>query len=1042
MGQQQDKLDKWPAGLSSGVRSFTADMSPELELDFASQNLSSGLSAGVGPRYGMAPLPGHADNEDPGSSGSVFYCNNLRNAEAAVFTVGLQNRERILAIVPLSLGSYSAIATKKNHYLFFVSVNGSIDAAINAEYNSGYNWKADISQGLSASSWNEASLERGHKTELMVLPTSAVAADMDAALDLDGKWFTSIATLTVSGKDNPCRWFFGQNTTTPAATTAPSVQLWRNNNVTGGTVGSVPIYCGLPSAFNLQKYKTEKRAIKFYCVDASGAALMNYSASITPSSSIYKTGFNVAASAQVDMAGITATKVGSSTSYSSVKGVLVEDLAMTMNSSYKANLIAAKKPIALITQEWSRATNGLPQQWVDLTNPGMRPRDNVSTYTWDSQSTPTSWGGFAISTEGDANTGFLRKGVTYEFTFSYFNKRLNYETNVASQPYRYTISGANDFVALIIHNSDTGASIATLYGVMASIANQMAPWEFGTAKVNGSIDPRLLHINDYEYRFYYRELGSYEYLPALFIDAAKYWFHPELGRLYMCETAIAGLPGGQPGAFVDYSPLPDTEKFDCVLTFDGRAFWFGESAGYFSRKNNIFAYPGGNSIAAPSGKFRGGIVHVRTGDVEAQGRIVIFGSNESYVSRFTGNKSTTVVQISPDSTGEFDIDGSDFTVDFYTDATAYSHRAACVADGVLYFWGHKGIYQDTGGSGAEHISYDQEPDLHDLVDQTKIDEVHCVFNGQTKEIVWFYPPKTADGYETHGLILNTKTGAFYPQRWKGKIDAAQTVKIEKDESPSGTSGERTMVFARETSSGTVQRPFFFDHKNRGGDMFPKTDMVVKQISTPSAGKLRLTLAAGYDATNFATIAVGHQISLAGVGNYASTLTNKEEFIGKVVAVGAGTIDLTLPSGLSFDTAGTLTKQRYFPIYHETLNQITWRMKTRYWLPGGVNYAAFWLYLYLAAKVRLLKSVVAQTISITYRTPTSTAEQTDTTELVDNSDGNMQRYHGLTQGEGDAADGQALKLTLSGSHIGSEWVLQYLEAHTQKQFTDYLQLFQR
>ncbi len=189
-------------------------------------------------------------------------------------------------------------------------------------------------------------------------------------------------------------------------------------------------------------------------------------------------------------------------------------------------------------------------------------------------------------------------------------------------------------------------------------------------------------------------MGSYEWLPALVVDASFLAYYPNHRVLWMCKGAIAQLPGGQPGGFNDYSPLPD-DVYDCVVSFRERIFWISPTSCVFSMRNNAFAYPLRNSVSAPTGEFRGALVHAYPGQAEQDSRIVIFGSKETYIGRFTGRYQNYPVTIGT-TTYTYPLEGSDFQVDTWTSVTAFSHRSAVVAEGILYWWGPEGIYKDVG----------------------------------------------------------------------------------------------------------------------------------------------------------------------------------------------------------------------------------------------------------------------------------------------------------------------------------------------------------
>src|SRR5690606_30140646 len=102
----------------------------------------------------------------------------------------------------------------------------------------------------------------------------------------------------------------------------------------------------------------------------------------------------------------------------------------------------------------------------------------------------------------------------------------------------------------------------------------------------------------------------------------------------------------------------------------------------------------------------------------------------------------------------------------------------------------------------------------------------------------------------------------------------------------------------------------------------------------------------------------------------------------------------IPRGATFAESGTLANTSYFPIWHEGLNGFPYVLKSRYWAPAGLGYNAYWLYLHLLFKINLIKSIDPHTIALSHRTPVSLDYETDTIELVDNSDEQCQVYHPL------------------------------------------------
>lgn len=1039
--------------LRLGVRVQTSEFDPTLTLDAEETvNISTGIESGWGPRQGMAPLPGHSDKE----TRTLPRCNGLANSEASAGGNGLLNRIGAYAIVPILMDPYDGTfpKVKKQSYLYLTGLKPAsteyFDASFGAvQGGSLFKHTSDLASGLAESSYyQESPLQRRHKLEQLQLPLTATSADVEKFLKKWTKRYMSWSQIAIAGKRVPMQWMIGGKVgATPTSSNPPDLNLWTATFFDYLGSPTVTTFLGTPSEFITGNPAADSsRTVYYQALDANGDILDIYwRASITSANiaSIPEYGPGAAYN------GVTgATKTGVGTSFGQIVASLVNDPKAYTNSAYEAVLIAAERPLAIIVQDWLVNANGMKPQWFDLTDPTAVPRLFTTLIPASAFPYQNLW------TLAGANTGVLRAFTTYEIGYSYYCKRLDYETNVQFGAQVEIDAGDNNSIDLTAGLGLTNV-LTTPYSAMRAIANHIPPWEYSSSKVIPAQpeEPRLLHINDWELRFYYRELGTQEWLPGVFIDAAKYWFRSwffeaEFDNVRIASAPVAGPVGGRPGGFVDYSTLPK-QQYLCSVIYKNRAFWFSEKSAHFSLQNNIFAYPAANSINATDGVWRGGIVHIQPGETFQTSRLVMFGSNASYVARFTGVKQQVQVRVSADAVGEFELDGSDLVIDDLCDATAYSFRAAAVAEGVLYWWGQQGVYRDDGISSPVNVSRDQlEPRIFNLVDTTKIDEVHAVYNRQTKEIFWFYPPKTPDSYVTHALVLNVNTGEFFPAKWRQKIDWAQTLKVERDDTASGHTGERIIVGARETASTENQRVYFLDQLQRSGDVGPKTDFVVKQISTPSAGVRRLMLATGFDATNLATIVAGDNIALQRTKAYATSLTAVDDMVALVnaVNVGSGFIDITLPAGATMDGAATLALPAlYFPIWHSAaagagLNGITWKWKTRYWVPGGMDFWAHWIFIHMLYKINLWKSTNGTSFDLTYRSPVSGSTSTNVLTLSDNSDGHYQVLTHLKIGV-RSAQGQGLKLDMSGVHIGSEWVLQYLKAYATPIIADNLMEFE-
>lgn len=1046
-----DDIVVFPAGsMAKGIEVRTINFGPEVAFDFETYNVTHGILVGTGPRYGFATIPGQADSEAVTGTRLPGLVGSEGNAAQ-----GLDNRLKILGLVAMntpsstlgtSIVSYYAVVTVSesgSEYIDILPCSTYLAGAVNRELPS-----ANLYDGFGVSTVARTSpYESSVWYEALIAQASTRAVTKNAyTLYTSGKYYASVATYSSSGSNVPMQWVFGAALATGDATHAPNAGYQYDDGLLDNPTGSsFGISGGIPSEYQLGNFTTAQRSLTVFALTVKGDLNIQYSATFVPTTSIlvanqYEGSTAVGTSvSNLVMTAVTATKNTAGTTYSATKGVLVNDSDCVTSNSYQAILVAAEKPYAKLVQDPYRTFFGAPTQWVDLTQNSWQPPAVNATYVesgFVKKSSFMFWPDFVRGTAmvtqfcgasgfgpglGPASSGVLRKNTVYEFTYSIYNKRLNTESNVGS-PVKFQ-TGANDFVALQLFVNGTQKTQFASWNATPEVT---LPFAYGQFSTNGYTSTFNL-LNFQEYRFYYRQEGTYEWLPALFIDAARWWFSPE-SPVYACAGPIASLPGGQPGGFSDYSPLP-AEKYIDVKTYKDRAFWCSSKSIYFSIRNNLFAYPARNSISIPTGRFLGMIVHNYPGQAQQSSRLVIFGSDTIYVARFTGLPQQTQVQVSADTSATFNLDGTDLVIDPWTSVTAFSYRSAVVADGILYYWGPQGIYRDDGVQTPTKISGDDlEPDIFDVYDPNRTDETHAFYDEHTKDITWFYVPRTTGGSATHALVYNTTSGEFLRNKYFARIDWVSNLNITSN---IGTAGKRGVAGARASS---IQRAYFYDLNNRAGDIYPTVDFVVKQISTPSTGLRRLTLATGYTAAAFNQIIVGDVIALDNVVKYTGVTTS--DIVATVAALGAGTIDITLPTGATLANA-TLTFDQYFPIWQKTaagagLNGISWQIKTFYWAPVGMNAYWYWLYTYFLVNVVKWKTDLGLSVDFAYRNATSPTSASDTLPLFaageePNSDENAQIYKRMTIGA-DHAEGQAILYTLSGVHIGHEWTLQYMEAH--------------
>jgi hypothetical protein len=931
------------------------------------------------------------------------------------------------------------------------------------------------------------------------VPLGTSAADfMQTFLGIEESvFFASTAVLAVTGNKWPQQWLIGQPTgTSTADDTAPANFIAGSINIYNPpTIDSRFCPMGISPSWNIGDWKRNNRDLTFWNISLipamspdDGIRLMRkYVYSSYPvDDGTFISSFNQ----DMNNSNFVLTKQASLTIDNDALDpytpnlevqVLLNDPEGFCDSSYRIALVAAKKPFGFFVQDWQRDGSGRNIQVAPLTDRLQKPftqttlafatasptyytEDGVQVSTcfnnwpnFDSTSNlatyPATWTPFPNTHVmlGPADSGILRKNTIYELTYSVFDKQLGIETNVGAPAKIRT--GTNDFVAITLYIDGRQAAGPRPW-------QQYSPASQGTMPVQDSnwavgANDALAWANYLELRFYYRPLGSYDWLPALFIDATKYWYYPDHQALWACQGNVAGLPGGQPGGFNDYSFLPD-DQYTCVVNYKSRAFWFSQNSATFSLRNNPFAYPLRNTAPAPTGGFKGAIVHTYRGQSEQQSRLVIFGQNETYIGKFTGLLEQMPVVVSPGTIVEFPLDGSDFNVETWTSITSFSHRSAVVADGDLYWWGPQGIFKDNGVGNPLRISGNVEPDVFTLYDEALTDEIHCVFDEKVKEIVWFYPPRVANTV-SYALRFNVLTQQFFFDQFDCKVDWATRISTNNPGVTQGTNGRRTILSIRENSSATVQRGVFFDQINRSGDYQPTKELLVKSIANGASSLIKvLTLDSGIDATILGNnVALGDYIAFQQYTKYTGT-AGVVDFIAKVLSVNTGSKTLTvqLPQGTGLVATSSLITSQFFPIWHakkltQGLNGIPWQLMTKYWGPLGPNYSGIWNYGYMLFKYLEWLKIDPVKFSFAYRTPSTNSDYIgDLVEWVNNSDNNAQIMHALRPGNTGSRpgpfgnnQGQAIKLALSGIHIGEEWVLQYLEMQADLESGNILKMYQ-
>lgn len=1097
-----NNLNKFNAGsLDAGINTNTCDFTIDFELSPESKNLTTGINQGQGPRYGMSPIPGQSNLDMPLTATAL---RGLRAAETAGYeTKNFVNRLKFLGIIPLVNGTYDAINDKINVFMWFLSDNlntdpniQSLSAVLNSIYdtpNTLYKYSGDMGDGFQNNTWLQMEQDAlpaltGWLSPLMnhvAAPNETTLASniwMRDFLRINSDLFwCSSSSLTVTGALWEQKWLIGNKITIGTATTTATANFVGTNFNMGG----------IPPSYNLRNFQKNNRDLTFYNMDATALGNKYVYSSYPVTDATFIASFNQNNSNSNYLVSGNASVIETGTiapSLADITDILLNDELNVCDGSYRASFVAAKKPFMFLIQDWERDIHGRNVQVMDLTDKRFKPpcystlnfgiggtpgdpyledgcQKSTSFFAWPNFESDHAMLTIANLNSGDwddiqqfvglgaAGTGILRANRVYEFNYSIFDKQYGIETNVGL-PVKFR-TGNDDNVSLgIYRDQKTGLSPSDPFEQLVprgTILSGKLPillpdmWN-----VTSTLNYGPTRFNYIQFRFYYREQGSYDWLPALFIDAPQFFYYPNFQVLYACQGNVAATPGGQPGAFNDYSYLPNDE-YTCVVTYKNRVFWFSQNNATFSLRNNPFAYPLRNSTTSPVGGFSGAIVHTYRGQSEQESRLVIFGKKETYIGKFTGLPTTMPIVISPTTIANYEVDGSDFNVETWTSITSFSFRSAIVADGDLYWWGPQGIFIDNGVGNPLRISKNIEPLLFTLYDESLIEDIHCIYDDKTKEIIWFYPPRGANT-KTNAIRLNIETEQFFFDAYDCKIDWAQRIATNNPGVTQQTNGLRTILSVRADSSADTQRAVFYDQLNRSGDYAPTKELLVKAVANGSNSFEKvLTLDTGVNLTSLASVTLGDYIAFQQSTAYSSQIIS--DMIAKVVSVntvGTPTITVNIPRGALLPSF-TLTDQKlFFPVWQAKkksvgLNGIPWTLQTKYWAPVGPNYSLYWQWLYMLVKYEKWLKIDPTTMNCAYRSPSTVGDFiSDILEFSDNSDANWQIFHAFRPGDAENRgnnQGQGLKLRLSGIHIGEEWVIQYLEIQSSEERGNILKMYQ-
>lgn len=1054
--------------LNEGLSYNDSNITPTFTLDQETINFGMGAYSGLSPRYGMQPLPGHNSIDAGAIKGGLHQSTSNSGS-----IVTLKNREKSYGVFNVTLRDVNSDGTfgsgSSTHYLTMQYSLGQLSYSMLTD--------APALDGDFFSQRRVPTIRAYVQASQDTSTRSFFLNDMiSSGFDLlSSPNYVKTTTYTGQGKNIPCNWLAFIASTAGSASLPPSGQTkgqfgtFKFHEFADGqkTARKLTIWSlgrqGSTNTLNLRKYEYQN-----YDFTTAYPYLPNkqYAKDIaTPQFSTIETPSKVTNNGWLFP--ITAD----------AKFLLVNDNGLSTTSTYTAVFSASKGSFAAVifdhilsagsflTENDSTLITGLPNKEIVYLNPknGLaKPPEKItfdmltfgSSYKEDGFSKSTcwySWPTFSSTTAlvtspvtptpgnqqpvalGAANSGTLRKNTTYEFAYSIFDKLLGAEGNVGL-PARVR-TGSDDNVAISISQNMYDTPVNMQSCQVTTYTNKLAI----TTKEFNNAEPRRL--NTIEYRIYYRELGTNEWLPALFIDAAKYHYYAEYDAVWMCAQPIPGLPGPKPGGYQDSSPLPEDTYFD-VCNYRNVIFWCSEKSINYSGRNEPFSYPILNAIPCPKGQFRGIIPHAFPGQAEQDSRLVIFGSEETYVGRFRGqgNGQTMTVRVSPTAVGTFERPGSDFIVDTWTNITAFSSRAAVSADGILYYWGDSGIYRDTGRDLPEkQFSRHLEPWLFGIYDNNKTELTHAVYNARTKEILWFFRPKDTTTHKQMCLVYSLLHDSFYHWGFGQNVvvDWSQTTNIKSNaaENQDG-SGLRVLLGIRSSEAAGINEVVTFDDLNKSGD-FPSNSfqLNVKQIADGGdswilslTDKISGDVTLGTQTDTFLTIA-----------NF-KYFTNRSENVDGIYKIKTNTEStITIYKGAGTAAAlpvVSLTGLYHFPIHVQAVTGFPLVLKSDYWEPAGEQVWFRWLMMHHRYTVDLHKTSYPDAHKFSYKFYTllgaDQAERTCT--LSDNAKGNCIIYSQIPINKQNT-DGGALSIRISpvsGTWNGGNFNLNMLAFDVQTQ----------
>lgn len=1026
--------------ISAGYDTHNIDYSTQWELSSDSFNCATGQSTGIGPRYGMATFPTQGFGQDIYS------------------TIRMFDGLKILGIIELKLKNSDDTAKNVDSFLFISSAStitniASPDPNINYPDRLGHDMMT-----ISNVNFNYSEDIRGRLQNLNSVgfgPSQRRQIYRRSGYDPQGAWlkirenfliqknkadYQKTSIFKSPKKSYSHQTIVGETRGTPTNTDPKDMLLF-------------PF--GASTYLNLKQYSAEQpRDIEVKICKENLQRKYIYK-DLIPDENIYKPALqdtNVATN--LDLSSYTPTTepplVGTGGNYNfPLNTILIDPLHKVETSFTMLTTISGSNIYATIMQEYVNDSFNRRMQYIDLKNPfpAPMPKDTKNNYANNGSYTENSiikqtcfheWPSFenfsVLVTKGQSspddqeftihtfgpNTGVLRTNRTYEITYSIFDKSIGHESNVGL-PAKFDVDEDNTAIVLRRIVADT------VSGKSRQVCPILGPGRY-------PIDPKDPVIqqfaNDCQFRFYYREIGTFEWLPALFVDVSDYIANPDPQYMLGCTGQEFGVVGGQPGGINDYSPLPDEEYVDTVV-YRSRLFVLSTDALRWSNSNDPISFPLRNTVPSSSDSFIGMVVHNYPGQADQRARLIVFGSNQIYVGSFTGRKQQQQVQIDSE-LAVFEVDGSDFVLEPWTRDTAFSSRSFVIADGFLYYWGPTGVFFDDGVNTPKKLSANIEPEISDLIDNSKKDEIFCVYNSLTQEVIFFYTPKDTSTYKKHALVFNRKTGGFYAWRSKANIVWAQNFDINQEFE---WAGERVVVGVKNNENSKIA-PYFMDQKCQGGDytseLFAQAEGFQKGLSHPVISIKDYT----------SSITAGSILSVTGLSQYYPGESLPDNLKIQIIQTNSGYPSITGTFVSDFEFPNSIFangRNSQSPLFIEGINNIDWSIENTYFCPGGIFQEWIFHYLHFLIRIKTLETVLERIFLLTHSTPTG-EENTFTIDIDNNSKGHCQRYAMLEEGI-NSNRGQGLKLKLSGSDIFTGWVIQYLSAYANKIGDEFLQEFE-